>query len=1069
MRKLLLSIACGFTCYFANAQESRDVQREFTEQAAFPFQQLERQRVPHGILQNYALGLSELTLYDGVLRDTNSMDIQVFSDLFRELQSARIHPSSEENFVSMEAYAKRWNNYRKEFNSVTNDETTIVLGGLLYKYSIITQDALSEGRITFEGNQFRDVYRNGVWQNPYKENVAVAISTPVHTVPTESFNVVFPRDMFLGNDVENIESIKIDFGNGLGSKNIVFNEPIQVSGYTAPGKYIWKAEIKMNDGRRRWIDIIIEAIEREKKYNVRIANGNYGATLRIDYLDDDDTRITKPLIVAEGFDPGSVTTPEVKGGSTTLDNFKLDLVDQLSTLLIDNQEYDIIYVDWDNGIGDIKQNAETLKKIIKYVNDQKSLNGSTEPNILLGQSMGGLISKYALVKLEDEGYTHQVKLFATHDSPLRGSNTPIGIQAMGRHVLEMYVGNPFASTLGEVVLPLFQDLMQLFGADFMDDFSSPADNLTLMDAPAAVQMNNYYVAPNYDVTADYHNIWQTEFDALGYPEQDNIRNVAISNGSMCAATQGYAPGAHLLKFTKETDQNEFKSVLRDMGMTFWGANSHMPNLAFVAQLPGSSRLRIDFQIKVIPETTTTDREVYRGILKYDKFVEIPEPVRFWRRVRLGTITVDMYHKIANAPNWCLPIENLAGGKENLAKNIPGMLDDLTNVSKYVVNQTFSFVPVASALDIRRNNSNPNLADYRRAYGSTNLNDVNLNSPFHNFMAESRGLDKHNQLQSNFSHINFTLKSAGFLATEMNAITNSAITVPNTDCGAFCSLTGITGPSTICKNTTYEYSIPNIGNHQIIWDLPTGMEITQEITDTRIRIKVRIAQNSSIGGTNEIRILVRTESCGEFRFTKTVNVGMQAPDGIYGPTHWSVSSNPNMNFPPAIRTYSVDPVPGATSYEWTVTDGFIDVNHESNFSNYPTKWEILTTTKNTNEITVKPSGPAALGVRACNDCGCSNYVYLNIQTQNLDDYFQQYPNPADDHIILALKEGVNPPSFQNDRTNVLVYDMQGRMKKEFTISSRGGETNVSDLPVGIYKMLINLQNEHHQVITLQISR
>ncbi|MEG0917816.1 MAG: hypothetical protein RSF68_12460 [Myroides sp.] len=228
------------------------------------------------------------------------MDIQVFSDLFRELHSARIDPSSEENFISMEAYAKRWNNYRKDFNSVENDETTIVLGGLLYNYSMITEDALNEGKITFEGNQFRDVYRNGVWQNPYKENVAVAISTPVHTVPTESFNVIFPRDMFLGNDVDNVESIKIDFGNGQDSKNIVFNEPIQVAGYSAPGKYIWKGEIKMKDGRRRWIDIIIEAIERDKKYNVRIVNGNYGATLRIDYLDDNDTRITKPLIVAEG-------------------------------------------------------------------------------------------------------------------------------------------------------------------------------------------------------------------------------------------------------------------------------------------------------------------------------------------------------------------------------------------------------------------------------------------------------------------------------------------------------------------------------------------------------------------------------------------------------------------------------------------------------------------------------------------------------------------------------------------------------------------------------------------------
>ncbi|MEG0917544.1 MAG: T9SS type A sorting domain-containing protein [Myroides sp.] len=734
------------------------------------------------------------------------------------------------------------------------------------------------------------------------------------------------------------------------------------------------------------------------------------------------------------------------------------------------QVYDIIYVDWDNGIGDIKQNAETLKKIIKYVNDQKALNGSTEPNILLGQSMGGLIGKYALVKLEDEGYTHQVKLFATHDSPLRGSNTPVGIQAMGRHVLEMYVGNPFASMMGEVVLPLFQDLMQLFGADFMDNFSTPADNLTLMDAPAAVQMNNYYVAPNYDITADYHNIWQAEFDALGYPEQDNIRNIAISNGNMCAANQGYGPGAHLLKFTKQTDQNEFKSVLRDMGMTFWGATSHMPNLVIASQIPGESRLRIDFQIRVLPLTTATDREVYRGILKYDKIIYVLDRLRPWKKKKIGTITVDMYDKKVSAPNDCLPTEHVAGGKENLAKNIPDMLDDLTNVSKYVVNQTFSFVPVASALDIRRSNGNLTLQDYGRRYSTTNLNslDPNLSSPFDNFMAESRGLNKHNYLDDNFSHINFSLKSAGFLATEMNAITNSGIIVPDTNCTLLCNLNGITGTSSICRNIQYQYSIPNVGDHQIIWDVPQGL-IVEENPLEPWKIKVTIDPNSSIGGTQEIRVLVRTVSCGEFRVSKTVNIGMQAPDGIYGPTHWSVSSNPNMNFPPAIRTYSVDPVPGATSYEWTVTGGFIDVNHESNFSNYPTKWEILTTTKNTSEITVKPSGPGALGVRACNDCGCSNYVYLNIQTQNLDDYFQQYPNPADDHIILALKEGVTPPSFQNDRTNVLVYDMQGRKKKEFTISSRGGETNVSDLPVGIYKMLINLQNENHQVITLQISR
>ena len=301
---------------------------------------------------------------------------------------------------------------------------------------------------------------------------------------------------------------------------------------------------------------------------------------------------------------------------------------------------------------------------------------------------------------------------------------------------------------------------------------------------------------------------------------------------------------------------------------------------------------------------------------------------------------------------------------------------------------------------------------------------------------------------------------------MNALTNNAITVPNTDCGAFCNLTGITGPSTICKNAIYEYSIPNIGNHDITWDVPQGMLITEEITNTRIRIRVTIAQNSSIGGTHEIKIIVRTESCGEFRFTKTVNIGMQGPDGIYGSNQFYYSNNPNLNLPQGERTYSVDPVPGALYYEWDVTGGFVDV---TNFSSQPTQWEIIASTKNTNEIDVKASGPATLKVRTCNDCGCSNYTYLQIKSVNIDDYFQQYPNPADDHITLSLKEGVEPPAFEGNRTDVRIYDMQGRMKKQFVISSTGGETNVSELPIGIYKMLIDLQNGSSQVITLKISR
>lgn len=38
MRKLLLGMACAFACSIANAQESRDVQQEFTITTTLTFQ-----------------------------------------------------------------------------------------------------------------------------------------------------------------------------------------------------------------------------------------------------------------------------------------------------------------------------------------------------------------------------------------------------------------------------------------------------------------------------------------------------------------------------------------------------------------------------------------------------------------------------------------------------------------------------------------------------------------------------------------------------------------------------------------------------------------------------------------------------------------------------------------------------------------------------------------------------------------------------------------------------------------------------------------------------------------------
>ena len=98
-----------------------------------------------------------------------------------------------------------------------------------------------------------------------------------------------------------------------------------------------------------------------------------------------------------------------------------------------SQEYDIIYVDWLNGVDDMRRNAELLETVIEWANTQKTDNGSTEKNVVLGQSMGGVIARYALREMELENVDHETRLYISHDAPHQGANVPYGLQFMARH------------------------------------------------------------------------------------------------------------------------------------------------------------------------------------------------------------------------------------------------------------------------------------------------------------------------------------------------------------------------------------------------------------------------------------------------------------------------------------------------------------------------------------------------------------------------------------------------------------------------------------------------------------
>jgi hypothetical protein len=89
----------------------------------------------------------------------------------------------------------------------------------------------------------------------------------------------------------------------------------------------------------------------------------------------------------------------------------------------------------DGGADYIERNALVLIKLIQQTNQTLQQNGSSEKIVIIGPSMGGLISRYALAYMEKQfqetglpEWKHNCRLWLSFDSPHLGANIGIGNQ-----------------------------------------------------------------------------------------------------------------------------------------------------------------------------------------------------------------------------------------------------------------------------------------------------------------------------------------------------------------------------------------------------------------------------------------------------------------------------------------------------------------------------------------------------------------------------------------------------------------------------------------------------------------
>ncbi|CAL9325985.1 esterase/lipase family protein [Streptomyces sp. SudanB182_2057] len=147
------------------------------------------------------------------------------------------------------------------------------------------------------------------------------------------------------------------------------------------------------------------------------------------FYGEGNKKLTRPVIMADGFSLGKSDLKWLYSGLDRDFPFLRELR---------RQGRDVILVGYDERSASILDNAETVIGAIMLAHMQ---TGGASP-IVGGFSMGGLVARYALAKLEKLEFDHGVDLYFSYDTPHRGAVVPIALQAFAHFI--PWPNNPFA-------------------------------------------------------------------------------------------------------------------------------------------------------------------------------------------------------------------------------------------------------------------------------------------------------------------------------------------------------------------------------------------------------------------------------------------------------------------------------------------------------------------------------------------------------------------------------------------------------------------------------------------------
>lgn len=310
-----------------------------------------------------------------------------------------------------------------------------------------------------------------------------------------------------------------------------------------------------------------------------------------------------------------------------------------------NKVFDIVYINYNNGLDDLIRNGEMVRQAIKYIQANPSFLGCDQ-SYVIGLGMGGVVARIALNKMEMAGESHNVWKLITVNSPFQGINVPIGLQFSIQHLSE------------------FIRRIEVKMSETIEGFANIQKIANLLDQPAFRQLLMHRINKSFEYDNSEHDNFMLYKIFLAKPE--NCESVAIATGYMHDnyGDRLFQPYSELL-------------TLYDFEKHY--SSDRRPNLPLWI---GRGSVDIDIDAKSIPENEV--KTIYSGELKFrQKVLVFNTPKRVTLRNSFNS-TADM--NPIDGTNGCYIPMNLISGNDEF-------ISSLLKVDK------FCFLPTYSALDI----------------------------------------------------------------------------------------------------------------------------------------------------------------------------------------------------------------------------------------------------------------------------------------------------------------------------------------------------------------------------------